>query len=132
MNPASVLKLVTTFAALEGLGPTYTWETGVYLDRPLGPDGVAQDVWIRGGGDPYLVVEEYWKLLVGLREHGLRRIDGDLVFDLSRFNLPAEDAAAFDGQADRIYNVLPHALLVPMNFFLLLVAVAALIGIWTA
>jgi D-alanyl-D-alanine carboxypeptidase/D-alanyl-D-alanine-endopeptidase (penicillin-binding protein 4) len=112
MNPASVLKLVTTFAALEGLGPTYSWETGVYLDRPLGPDGVAQDVWIRGGGDPYLVVEEYWKLLAGLFERGLRRIDGDLVFDLSRFNLPVEDRGAFDGQPDRVYNVLPHALLV--------------------
>jgi D-alanyl-D-alanine carboxypeptidase/D-alanyl-D-alanine-endopeptidase (penicillin-binding protein 4) len=115
MNPASVLKLVTTFAALEGLGPAYAWETGVYLDRPLGPDGVVQDVWIRGGGDPYLVVEEYWKLLAALRERGLRRIDGDLVFDLSRFNLPAGDRAAFDGQPDRVYNVLPHALLVNFN-----------------
>jgi len=115
MNPASVLKLVTTFAALEGLGPTYSWETAIYLDQPLGADGVAHDVWIRGGGDPYLVVEEYWKLLAGLRERGLRRIDGDLVFDLSRFNLPVEDRAAFDGQPDRIYNVLPHALLVNFN-----------------
>jgi D-alanyl-D-alanine carboxypeptidase/D-alanyl-D-alanine-endopeptidase (penicillin-binding protein 4) len=115
MNPASVLKLVTTFAALEGLGPAYSWETGVYLDRPLSPDGIATDVWIRGSGDPYLVVEEYWKLIAGLRERGLRRIDGDLVFDLSRFNLPAEDRAAFDGQPDRIYNVLPHAFLVNFN-----------------
>ena len=34
-NPASVMKLVTTFAALELLGPDYRWKTVAYLDGPL-------------------------------------------------------------------------------------------------
>jgi D-alanyl-D-alanine carboxypeptidase/D-alanyl-D-alanine-endopeptidase (penicillin-binding protein 4) len=114
-NPASALKLVTTFAALEGLGPDHTWATEVYLDGPLGADGATRDLWIRGGGDPFLVVEEYWKLLAALRERGLARIQGDLVFDVSRFDLPPEDRGAFDGQPDRVYNVLPHPLLVNFN-----------------
>jgi len=114
-NPASALKLVTTFAALEDLGPAYTWSTEVYLGAPLGPGGVTTDLWLRGGGDPYLVLEEYWKMLGALRERGLTRIDGNLVFDVSRFDLPAEDRGAFDGQPDRVYNVLPHPLLVNFN-----------------
>ena len=90
-NPASTLKLVTTFAALEGLGPAYTWHTDVHLATPLQDGVVAGDVWLRGHGDPFLVAEEYWKLTDALRRRGLRRIEGDLVFDTSFFDLPPED-----------------------------------------
>jgi D-alanyl-D-alanine carboxypeptidase/D-alanyl-D-alanine-endopeptidase (penicillin-binding protein 4) len=103
-NPASTLKIVTTYAALEGLGPTYTWKTSVYLDE-LDRDGrVPGDLWIRGSGDPYFVTEEFWKLAEGLRSRGVLRIDGDLVFDNS-----------FDKQPDRVYNVPPHPMLVNFN-----------------
>lgn len=114
-NPASTLKLVTTFAALEGLGPAHTWTTEVYLGAPLRADGSTTDLLIRGGGDPFMVIEEYWKMLAALRERGLARVDGNLVFDVSRFDLPPEDRGAFDGQPDRVYNVLPHPLLVNFN-----------------
>ncbi len=114
-NPASVMKLVTTFAALEALGPAYTWETEIHLGQPLRADGSTDEVWVRGGGDPFLVIEEHWKMLAALRERGLSRIDRGLVFDVSGFDLPAEDRAAFDGQPDRVYNQLPHPLLVNFN-----------------
>lgn len=114
-NPASTLKLVTTFAALEALGPAYTWATEVYLGGGLRAGGATGELWLRGGGDPYLVLEDYWRLLAALRERGLRRIEGGLVFDVSRFDLPPEDRGAFDGQPDRVYNVLPHPLLVNFN-----------------
>src|SRR4030067_157788 len=35
MNPASTMKLLTTFAALEMMGPAYRWKTEVYLDGKL-------------------------------------------------------------------------------------------------
>jgi D-alanyl-D-alanine carboxypeptidase/D-alanyl-D-alanine-endopeptidase (penicillin-binding protein 4) len=114
-NPASTLKLVTTFAALERLGPSHVWTTEVHATRVPGADDTVGDLFIRGGGDPYLVQEEFWKLLAALRHRGIRRIEGDLVFDLSRFDLPPEDRGAFDGQPDRVYNALPHALLVNFN-----------------
>lgn len=114
-NPASAMKLVTSFAALEALGPAYTWRTEVFLPEPLQSGGVASELWIRGGGDPFLVLEEHWKMLSALRERGLSRIERGLVFDVSRFDLPAEDRGAFDGQPDRVYNVLPHPLLVNFN-----------------
>ncbi|SFM57754.1 D-alanyl-D-alanine carboxypeptidase / D-alanyl-D-alanine-endopeptidase (penicillin-binding protein 4) [Ectothiorhodospira mobilis] len=113
-NPASTLKLVTTLAALEVLGPAYRWETAVYAPDPV-EDGVLQgDLYLRGGGDPFLVSEEVWKLAGALYRSGVRRIRGDLVLDLSRFRLPPEDPGAFDGQPFRAYNQPPHPLL--MNF----------------
>lgn len=114
-NPASTLKLVTTFAALDGLGPAYTWHTDVFLETAPRAGRVAGDLWLRGSGDPYLVSEEYWKLADALRKRGLRRIDGDLVFDNSYFELEAEDRAAFDNRPDRVYNMPPHPLLVNFN-----------------
>jgi len=114
-NPASAMKLVTSFAALEALGPAYTWKTEFHLAEPLRPDGSTDELWVRGGGDPFLVLEEHWKMLGALRERGLTRIERGLVFDVSAFDLPPEDPGAFDGQPDRVYNVLPHPLLVNFN-----------------
>ncbi len=114
-NPASALKVVTTYAALEGLGPAYRWKTELYLDAPDRDGLVKGDLWIRGSGDPYFVTEEYWKLAQELRGLGIARIGGDLVFDTSFFDLPEEDPGAFDNQPDRVYNVAPHPLLVNFN-----------------
>ncbi len=55
MNPASVMKLVTTYAALEQLGPTYVWRTPVYLDGVVDNGAFRGTVYIKGAGDPKLV-----------------------------------------------------------------------------
>ena len=112
MNPASVMKLVTTFAALELLGPAYRWKTEAYVAGTL-RDGVLEgDLWLKGYGDPRLDYESFWMLLRALRGKGLREIRGDLVLDRSFFAPGGGDPARFDGDATRPYNVLPDALLV--------------------
>jgi D-alanyl-D-alanine carboxypeptidase/D-alanyl-D-alanine-endopeptidase (penicillin-binding protein 4) len=113
-SPASVMKVVTTWSALEYLGPAYTWSTEIYF---LGAfDGVKLDgdLGLKGYGDPQLVVEEVWKLARALRRMGLTEIAGDLVLDDSHFAVDEPDPGAFDGQPYRTYNVVPSALL--MNF----------------
>jgi D-alanyl-D-alanine carboxypeptidase/D-alanyl-D-alanine-endopeptidase (penicillin-binding protein 4) len=114
-TPASTLKLVTTFAALQGLNPAYRWRTEAYALGPLEAGVLKGDLLLRGYGDPYLVAEEYWKLVGGIHGEGIDRIEGDLVFDTSYFALPEEDEGAFDGRPDRVYNVTPHPLLVNFN-----------------
>jgi D-alanyl-D-alanine carboxypeptidase/D-alanyl-D-alanine-endopeptidase (penicillin-binding protein 4) len=112
MNPASVMKLVTTYAALEQLGPAYRWKTEVYAAGTL-QDGVLDgDLVLRGGGDPKLDLEAFWRLVRALRGKGLREIRGGLVLDRGRFSRGDGDAGRFDGDPFRPYNVLPDALLV--------------------
>jgi D-alanyl-D-alanine carboxypeptidase/D-alanyl-D-alanine-endopeptidase (penicillin-binding protein 4) len=112
MNPASVMKLVTSYAALELLGPAYRWKTEVHLGGPLRAGVLQGNLILRGGGDPKLDVESFWTMLRALRGKGLREIRGDLVLDRTLFERSAEHAGEFDGEAFRPYNVLPDALLV--------------------
>jgi D-alanyl-D-alanine carboxypeptidase/D-alanyl-D-alanine-endopeptidase (penicillin-binding protein 4) len=57
--PASVTKIVTAWLAMEVLGADYRFETKFYLDDK-------RVLYIRGGGDPFLVSEEVAKLATEL------------------------------------------------------------------
>ena len=111
-NPASVMKIVTTWSALEALGPAYTWPTEVYFLGSFDGEKLDGDLALKGHGDPYLVHEELWKLLRALRRAGLEEISGDVVLDDSYFDVIEDAPGAFDGQPHRAYNVVPSALLV--------------------
>jgi D-alanyl-D-alanine carboxypeptidase/D-alanyl-D-alanine-endopeptidase (penicillin-binding protein 4) len=122
MNPASAIKLVTTFAALDLLGPAYTWKTEAYLLGRLQGDVLDGDLLLKGYGDPKLTVENFWLFLRGLRARGLREIRGDLVLDRSFFDVGDHDPARFDSEPLRPYNVGADALLVnykAVRFFFL-------------
>ena len=112
MNPASVMKLVTTYAALEQLGPAYVWRTPVYLDGVVDNGAFRGMVYIKGAGDPKLVSERLWLMLGRLQGMGVKVIVGDIVVDRSAFQVQGHDAAAFDGEPFKPYNAGPDALLV--------------------
>ena len=116
VNPASTMKLVTTFAALELLGPSYQWKTEFYTDGKL-RDGVLDgNLYLKGGGDPKLNMEKLWLMLRDLRANGVRQVTGDLVLDRSYFvqpNLPAFDDDG--GDANKPYLVTPDSLLVNLK-----------------
>ncbi len=111
MNPASVMKLVTTFAALELLGPDYRWKTEAYLGGPLEDGTLRGDLILKGYGDPKITVEQWQAFMADLRERGLATVTGDLVLDRTQFRLPPHDPEAFDGEPLKPYNVGPDALL---------------------
>lgn len=116
MNPASTMKLLTTFAALETLGPAYRWKTEAYLDGTLEKSGVLQgNLVFKGYGDPKLTIEQFWLWLRELRERGLREIRGDIVLDCSFFEAGIYDPAEFDNDPKRAYNVGPNPLLLNFN-----------------
>jgi D-alanyl-D-alanine carboxypeptidase/D-alanyl-D-alanine-endopeptidase (penicillin-binding protein 4) len=111
MNPASLAKLVTTFAALDQLGPAWRWQTPVWLDGPV-RDGVLDGpLVLRGSGDPSLVLERVWLLLRRVMQAGVRTIRGDVVLDRGAFAVPDGHPADFDNEPLRPYNVRPDALL---------------------
>ncbi len=115
MNPASAMKLVTTYAALEVLGPAYTWRTAALSDSPPVAGRLNGSLFLRGSGDPRLALEQFWLLLRQLRARGISEITGDLVLDRSAFALPPHDPAEFDNEPLRPYNAGPDALLVNLK-----------------
>jgi D-alanyl-D-alanine carboxypeptidase/D-alanyl-D-alanine-endopeptidase (penicillin-binding protein 4) len=114
VNPASVFKLVTTSAALDTLGPAWTWKTGVFVTGPIRHGVLDGSVVVVGTGDPSLVMERVWLLLRQLRDAGVRDIRGDIVLDHTGFAPSTRSASDFDNAPSEPYNVLPDALL--MNF----------------
>jgi len=115
MNPASTMKLLTTFAALDLLGPAYTWKTEAWIDGELKDGVLSGNLVLKGYGDPKFTIEQFWLWLSELRARGLREIRGDLVLDRSYFDLPAYDPGKFDSDPMRAYNVSPDALLLNFN-----------------
>ena len=115
LNPASVMKLVTTLAALDGLGPAHVFKTRVWVEGEI-RDGVLRgNLILQGGGDPGLTLERYWLLLREIRARGLREIRGDVLLDNTLYELESVDPAAFDQSPLRPYNAPPSALLANFN-----------------
>ncbi len=113
-NPGSTIKLLTTLAAIDLLGPAYTWQTNVYALGDIDDGRLDGDLLLVGNGDPFLVTERVWQLLRRIRHAGIRHIAGDLLIDDSYFAVGDYDPGAFDSQPLRAYNVEPNALM--MNF----------------
>jgi len=112
LNPASVMKLVTTYAALQILGPDYRWKTEFHLDGTLKHGTLFGDLVVKGYGDPYLVEETLLPVLRSLRQKGLQHITGRLVVDNSYFEDEGlQDPGAFDNKPYRVYNANPSALM---------------------
>ena len=101
MNPASTMKIVTTFSALDLLGPAFRWKTEAFVD--------GEDLYLRGRGDPKLTYEDFWLLLRALRSRGIQDVR-DVVLDRSYF-APAP-SERIDDETFRPYNVPPDPLLV--------------------
>ena len=112
VNPASVMKLVTTYAALDLLGPAYTWRTPVFVEGAVRDGTLFGNLYIQGRGDPKLVAERLWLLLRRVQGLGIQSIAGDIVLDRSAFEPLEADPASFDGEPLRPYNAAPDALLI--------------------
>ena len=107
------MKLVTTYAALDLLGPAYAWQTDFLHDGRLSDGTLKGNLYIRGGGDPKITLERFALWLRELRARGVERIQGDVVLDQSLY---ARDATNFvDDEPLRAYKTEPRALLINFN-----------------
>ena len=111
MSPASITKVVTTLAALETLGPNFSWKTELYALGPIRDGVLAGDLLIKGQGDPFLVEDQLRAMLKSLQRQGITRISGDLILDDSYFDPAVTMSEIIDNQAGRAYNTRPNALL---------------------
>jgi D-alanyl-D-alanine carboxypeptidase/D-alanyl-D-alanine-endopeptidase (penicillin-binding protein 4) len=116
VNPASTMKLVTTYAALEMLGPNHQWKTEFYTDGTLSGGILNGNLYLKGGGDPKLNMEKLWLLMRDLRANGVHQVTGDLVLDRSFFVQPQLPEFNDDGNDEnKPFLVKPDALLVNLK-----------------
>jgi D-alanyl-D-alanine carboxypeptidase/D-alanyl-D-alanine-endopeptidase (penicillin-binding protein 4) len=85
--PASVNKLFTTSAVLARLGSNFKYKTRIYAANQPQHGTIPGDLYIRGSGDPALVIE--YVALIASRlagEAGIKEVDGSIVIDTSYFD----------------------------------------------
>ena len=107
--PASVMKIITGYAALGTLGPNYRWPLDVFTDGRVHNGTLQGDLIIKGYGSPEFKTTDLRKILQGIKQKGIRNINGRIVFDSSYFNIPNQ--YSYDGKTQSKYNALPDALL---------------------
>ena len=115
VNPASVVKLLTTYAALDELGPAFTWKTPVWFAGPLKNGVLEGSLHLQGRGDPKLTLERLWLAMQRIRQMGVAEIRGDIVLDQGTFAIPDASTAEFDNEPLRPYNARPQALLLNLG-----------------
>jgi D-alanyl-D-alanine carboxypeptidase/D-alanyl-D-alanine-endopeptidase (penicillin-binding protein 4) len=87
-TPASNTKVVTAAVALDALGADYRWTTRLVADGSVRNGTLEGDLWVVGGGDPWLTREEVNRWPVVLADAGIRRIAGDVIGDDRVFEAP--------------------------------------------
>lgn len=112
LNPASVMKLVTTYSALEALTPDYRWKTEVYRDGAMNNGVLNGNLIFKGYGDPSFKAQDMWRLLMSLQQIGLKEIKGDVIIDKTYFAKEVSNRNTFDDETWRAYNAMPSAFLV--------------------
>ena len=114
-NPASLIKLITTWVALEVLGPNFTWETNLYAAKSGHRGNIVGNIILKGDGDPYFLNRDLWTLLGELKNSGISQITGDLLIDETKFLVDETDPYLFDGDGRHIYNALPKSFVLNFN-----------------
>lgn len=104
--PASVAKIVTAWLAMETLGGAYRFETRFYLDGN-------RRLYVRGGGDPFLISEELTTLATNLVAKIGKQPITSIVLDGSYY--PADIRIPGIESTGESYNALNSALAVNFN-----------------
>lgn len=115
-TPASNTKLLTAAAALRRLGPSYRYETRLYVDGPVRNGILRGNLIVRGSGDPTLggyeqrddptAVFRDWA--DSLKAAGISHIEGDILGD----DDPFSDVPLGDGWS---WNDVPYAYAAEVN-----------------
>ena len=78
-TPASTMKLVPSFIALDTLGADFVWHTRVYHTGIIVGDTLYGDLIIQGSGDPKMTHERLQQLLYKVQTAGIRHINGNII-----------------------------------------------------
>jgi D-alanyl-D-alanine carboxypeptidase/D-alanyl-D-alanine-endopeptidase (penicillin-binding protein 4) len=93
--PASVTKILTSYAALKIFPQNYKFKTELHLD--------GKNLYIKGGGDPSFVSENMWYLVNEFVRHNINTVK-DIIVDDSLFDQVRYDQSRESVRVDRSYD----------------------------
>ncbi len=110
-TPASVIKVLTTYAAILKLGFNYKWPTKFYTTGKLSQGVLHGDLIIKGFGDPTLCSKNLESISGRIRASGISKITGNIIIDRSYFSVGTKDSSKFDESPYSPYNAMPDAMM---------------------
>ena len=113
-NPASLMKLITTYAGLQILGPQFQWKTEVLYKGALKNKHLYGDLTIKGYGDPTLTYADLSEFIEKVQQKGIQHIHGNIIIDESFFG-ELQNQDLIDDKKYRAYNVNPKSFVVNEN-----------------
>lgn len=110
-TPASVIKVLSTYASVLKLGFNYRWQTKFYTTDTLSHGVLQGDLLVKGFGDPTLNEKDLDKIVSYIKAEGIRRVEGDIIIDRSYFKVGNRDSSGFDENPYSAYNAMPDAMM---------------------
>ncbi len=110
-TPASVIKVLSTYAAVLELGFDYRFPTQVYRSGRMKNGILHGDLVVKGFGDPTLDWEDVEAIAAQIRAKGIRKITGNIVIDRSYFKVGTQNSSHFDQHPHSPYNAMPDAMM---------------------
>lgn len=110
-TPASVIKVLSTYAAVLKLGFDYRWPTQFYVTGSLKNGVLHGDLVIKGFGDPTLNADDLDDIVSHIKAKGIRRVTGNIIIDRSFFKVGTKNSSHFDQNPYSPYNAMPDAMM---------------------
>lgn len=102
--PASLSKIPTAGAALDLLGLQHKYVTSVHMTGKIENSDLNGDLYLKGGGDPGLVSENFWSIVNELKRSGIRKINGKIYVDDYMFDDDRYSVGRQSRRVDRAYD----------------------------
>lgn len=110
-TPASVIKVLATYAAVLKLGFDYRWPTQFYTTGALQNSVLRGDLYVKGFGDPTLAAKDLESIVANIKAKGIQKITGNIVIDRTYFDVGSKDNSGFDKHTFSPYNAMPDAMM---------------------
>ena len=110
-TPASVIKVMSTYAAVLKLGFDYRWPTQFYTAGRVKNGVLNGDLVVKGFGDPTLSSKDLADIVANIKVKGIRSIKGNIVIDRSYFAVGTKNNSGFDKHTYSPYNAMPDAMM---------------------
>ncbi len=110
-TPASVIKVLATYAAVLKLGFDYRWPTQFYTTGSLQNGVLRGDLLVKGFGDPALASKDLESIVATIKAKGIQKITGNIVIDRNYFDVGSKDNSGFDQHTFSPYNAMPDAMM---------------------